>query len=99
MYKGEPAGFHCMFDYTIVNRTKEDIDLWKKDVRLICNRIKQCHVTGNWHRNTSFCSSYRGCQYMQACLSGYDEMVLNTLYQKFNPNEYLEGGNSEGKES
>ena len=89
-YKGEPAGFHCSFDYTIVNRTKEEIDLWAGDMLNIADQIEQAKVTGFWGRNPEHCSSFRGCVYSLLCQSCYDPMVEESLYEVHDPYSYLE---------
>jgi hypothetical protein len=88
-YKGEPAGFHCEFDYSIVNRTNEDIQMWEKDMLWLRDEIEQAELSGFWRRNPDHCSSYRGCQYSQLCQSCDDEMVKSTLYSQFDSSEYL----------
>jgi len=89
-YKGEPAGFHCSFDYTIVNRTQDMIDSWGEDMLGIADEIERCKVSNHWRHNPEHCGSYRGCQYMQICESCDDEMVMDTLYEKFDATKYLE---------
>jgi len=88
-YKGEPAGFHCSFDFTICNRTGQDIELWQQDIKQIKKEIDEAIKTGVWRRNPGHCGSYSGCSMRQICESCYDPMVMESLYIKVNPNEYL----------
>lgn len=88
-YKGEPAGFHCDFDYTIVNRTQEDIDAFEADLLMIEDEMEQATTTNKWRRNPDYCSSYKGCQYSQLCQSNDDPMVVESLYEKFDATKYL----------
>lgn len=87
--KGVPAGFHGDFDFTIINRTEEDIEDFKRETIIQCDRILECNATGIWTKNMEHCSSYRGCQYKQLCESHDDEFVMNELYAKYNPFKYL----------
>jgi len=88
-YKGEPAGFHADFDYSIINRTQEDIDRFCRDIMQIRDEIEECKLTNFWRRNPDACSSYKGCAYSSLCVANEDSMVKESLYETFNPNEYL----------
>ena len=85
-YKGEPAGFHCQFQRDIVNRTKEQIDDFEKNVIYWANRLQIALDTNEWGKNESNCSR---CAFREMCSSCDDQNVVETIYEKYNPLEYL----------
>lgn len=89
-YKGEPAGFHCNFDWDIFNRTEEHLQDWEHEMSVRLGQIENCHATNLWLKNTDYCSSYKGCQYADLCSTLDDPSVITSLYTEINPFKYLE---------
>ena len=91
------SGFHCRFDYDIVNRTKENLDDFKNNVSIWCHRLDGDMITSEFPKNTKHCSSYYGCEFMDLCQSLDDEAIKTNLYENYNPLEYLEEGIDENE--
>lgn len=87
MYKGEPAGFWCKFDYEIVNRTAEQLESFEHNV------IDWLTIKGGqqYPKNEGACNDFYGCQYRALCVSGDDESILEQLYEGYDAFEYLKG--------
>ena len=86
-YKGEPAGFHCEFDHTIINRTEDQLDDWLMTTLMWVSRLKN---DIEFPKDESACHSYRGCGFKELCLSCNDQSVRESLYERYDPFEYLE---------
>jgi len=87
MYKGEPAGFWCKFDYEIINRTKEQLEGFESNVLQWVEKLNG----GGFPRNEGNCDSFYGCAYRALCVSGDDESIQEQLYEVYDPMEYLKG--------
>lgn len=92
-YKGEPAGFHYSFQRQLFNRNRDQIEDWKWDSIEWINKIEQakkdysiasCSV---WPKNEGNC---RYCSFKEICISCADPQIIEQLYERVNPNEYLE---------
>lgn len=86
-YKGEPAGFYCQFQRDIVNRTKEQIDDFEKNVLYWTKKLQVAIDSNEFGKNESNCSR---CGFRELCVSVDDENVKDTIYEVYNPLEYLE---------
>lgn len=87
-YKDEPAGFHVRYDYTLVNRTKEQLEEFEKDVMRCYEEIMHSYKSGFWKKHPTACE-YWGCEYAELCRSCDDECVKESLYQKYDATKYL----------
>lgn len=88
-WKGEPAGFHCSFQRTIVNRYPEQLRDFEKNVDAILYIMKQCRNSGSWIKNEEACTNYRGCEMKELCISCDDLEIQESLYSIVDPFEYL----------
>lgn len=89
-YRGEPAGFHCAFQREIVNRTKEQLEDFEKNVGLVLDKLNnEC----DWCKNEINCHTYRGCTYKEICMTSIgrklDSEIVETLYERVDPYAYL----------
>lgn len=90
-YKGEPAGFHYEFQRQLFNRNQGQIEAWKWDtldwVHSLNKKSNELSKGENvWLKNEGQC---RFCSYKPICISCADESVIESLYERVNPNEYL----------
>jgi len=90
-YKGEPAGFHFEFQRQLFNRNQGQIEAWKQDtlwwIKALSGMCEATNHIGAWKKNEGQC---RFCSYKPICISCADESVIEQLYERVNPNEYLE---------
>ncbi len=96
-YKGEPAGFHYSFQRQLFNRNIEQIKAWKEDSIKWISSISQANSVSLayspglsdsvWPKNEGQC---RYCSFKEICISCADEQIIEQLYERVNPNEYLE---------
>lgn len=89
-YKGEPAGFWLKPVRDIINRTNEQYEDFKVNLIQWVDRLKQAYDTNIWPKNEGACHSFKGCGFKELCISCDDEQIKNTLYEVYNPLEYLE---------
>ena len=78
-YKGEPAGFHCDFAYEIINRNKEQIEDFEKNVKQVGWKLGADYKTGYWTKSEDSCG---WCEYRDLCRSLEDEGVKDNLYEE-----------------
>lgn len=96
-YKGEPAGFHYQFQRQLFNRNRDQINEWKRDtIGWIedMDHMSSAVYIGEplaWPKNEGQC---RFCSFKEICISLADEQIIEQLYEKVDPNAYL----NEGKE-
>ena len=86
-----PEGFWFEPDYTIVNKTSEQLEDFISDTIFWISQLSRAKSEGYYPRNTDSCSAWRGCQFKGLCESLDDETVQSTLYSEINPFEYLGG--------
>lgn len=91
-YKGEPAGFYYEFQRQLFNRNKDQVEAWKKDTLLWVKSLEEAkRDTSNvWRKNEGQCGY---CSYKEVCISCADEQIINQLYERINPMEYLNDSN------
>lgn len=87
-YKGEPAGFYYEFQRQLFNRNKDQVEAWKKDTMLWVASLEEAkRDTSNvWKKNEGQCGY---CSFKEVCISCNDEQIINQLYERVNPLEYL----------
>lgn len=85
-YKDEPAGFYCKFERDIFNRNKEQIENWERELLIWTDRLTN---DKDFPMTTSSCSNYRGCSFKQLCVSVYDESLMDSMYETYDPIAYL----------
>lgn len=87
-YKGEPAGFHYEFQRQLFNRNKDQVEAWKKDTLLWVKSLEEAksQASNVWKKNEGQCGY---CSYKEICISCNDEQIVNQLYERVNPMEYL----------
>jgi len=88
-YRGEPAGFHCDFDRDVTTRDVEQLADFERNVTEWTRKIKNDTF---YARNKDNCTSFRGCGYKELCMACDDINVEDTLYEQYDPLEYLKGG-------
>lgn len=88
-YKGEPAGFHYAFQRQLFNRNREQVEAWKLDSKLWIMQMNETAQMKDtvWMKNEGQC---RFCSFKEVCISCGDEEIMEQLYERVNPNEYLE---------
>lgn len=82
------AGFHCRFDYNIVNRTREQLADFRKDILKINEEISINKRDGFFRKSPTACE-YFGCQYSELCDNCGDEALKSSLYEWYDATEYL----------
>lgn len=92
MYKGEPAGFNCEFQRQVFNRNREQVEDWKNQTLAWLLQLESLHLLNypnksSWKKNEGLCFY---CPYKEICNTLGDESVVESLYEKVNPWEYLE---------
>ena len=98
-YKGEPAGFYYEFQRQLFNRNRDQVGAWKEDaLKWVASLEEAKRDTSNvWRKNEGQCGY---CSYKEVCISCNDEQIINQLYERINPEEYLNDNkrtNSEGR--
>lgn len=100
-YKGEPAGFHFEFQRQLFNRNKIQVEAWKKDqikwtkkFALEIELEKQLSDGGVWTKNEGQCAY---CSYKEVCISCNDDQIKEQLYERVNPEEYLNDNSGTNK--
>lgn len=100
-YRGEPAGFHSKFQREVVNRTKEQLEDFRKNVKLWTDKLDDSLATlkegADWFgKNEGACSQYRGCSYSELCLTSQgielDQEIEASMYERVDTKAYLKGG-------
>ena len=87
-YKDEPVGFHVKFDYSIIDRTQEQLDWFNKDLQKIAKEINTNKRDGFFRKAPTACEFF-GCQYNDLCDQGYDECLKESLYEVYDSTQYL----------
>ena len=95
-YKGEPAGFHYEFQRQLFNRNRYQIEAWKSDsLRWIKSLEEAKRDTSTvWKKNEGQCGY---CSFKEVCISCADEQIIDQLYEKHNPMEYLNDNSGTNK--
>lgn len=88
-YKGEPAGFHCQFVREIVNRSKEQLKDFEVNVSGWVDKLEIAKSANMFPRNTQACHQFKGCGFKELCSNCDDEQIRTTLYETYDPKEYL----------
>lgn len=84
------SGFHSNFQREIVNRTKEQIEDFKQNATIEVAKLKTDTQMGLFGKHEGHCHQYKaGCQYKELCISCGDESIMQNLYEKVDPYEYL----------
>lgn len=85
------SGFHSNFQREIVNRTKEQLEDFKENVKNGAIKLITDTQLGNFVKHEQRCHDYKhGCEYRELCISCADENVLSSLYEKVeDPYAYL----------
>jgi len=97
-YKGEPAGFNSKYQREIINRTVEQLEDFRLNAVLWSDRLNKELVHG-WSvgKNEDACHQFRGCSFKEICMTSrgdvLDNEIVETLYERINPLEYLQSGN------
>lgn len=91
-----PEGFIvCKFSRDFVNRNPSEIEDWQNNTIAWINEIEKCKEFNTWNKATGswggmICSK---CQYKELCKTSVglelDESILEVLYEKCDPYEYL----------
>lgn len=93
-YKGEPAGFYQEFQRQVINRNPRQVEAWKQDALEWVRGIemdKTVRLPGtSWRKNEGQCM---WCANAEICISVNDEQIIEQLYEKGDPSEYLKEGN------
>lgn len=87
-YKGEPAGFHYDFQRQLFNRNRMQIEAWREDSLKWIKKLEEAKVkeSGIWPKNEGQCGY---CSYKEVCIACGDEQIIEQLYKRINPTEYL----------
>jgi hypothetical protein len=87
-YKGEAAGFYYEFQRQLFNRNSEQIKAWKQDTLRWIESLETAKAGGAevWKKNEGQCGY---CSYKPICISCADPQIIEQLYEKTNPLEYL----------
>ena len=88
-YKGLPAGFYSEFTRDIINRNKEQIADFEANVISWVNKLILCEIINDFPKNENCCHQFKGCGFTEMCSNCDDQEIINTLYEKYNPFEYL----------
>lgn len=88
-YKGKPAGFWFKPVREIVNRDKEQLLDFEKNVLEWTARLNDSLFNESFPKNEDACMQFRGCQFRELCTSCDDEQIQETLYEEHDPFEYL----------
>jgi len=97
-YKQEMAycsGFNCKLERTVIDRTPQEIEDWKQNVRYWINIILHNRIINEWPKADAgrVCSAFSGCPYRELCKTSIgmnlDEAIMETLYEKKDPYQYL----------
>lgn len=84
------SGFHSNFQREIVNRTKEQVEDFKNNVQIEIAKLKTDISMGLFGKHENFCHQYKaGCEFKELCLSCADQSIIENLYEKYDPYEYL----------
>ena len=91
-YKGEPARFYYEFQRQLFNRNLDQIKAWASDTTQWVKTLEEAkRDTSNvWNKNEGQCGY---CSYKEVCISCNDEQIINQLYERINPMEYLNDNN------
>lgn len=96
MQETEGGFIVCKFNRDFINRNPSEIEDWKDNTLYWLNRIDECKRESLWFKSTgswggSICAR---CQFKELCKTStglnLDESVIEVLYEKCNPYEYLE---------
>ena len=83
------SGFNCSFERNMENRYPEQLVDFETNVTTIAKRVNQCYEDNLWARNESSCTDFRGCEYIELCLSCGDEQIIETNYEVVDNKKYL----------
>lgn len=94
-YKGEPAGFYQEFQRQVINRNPQQVAAWVEDTLRWIRDVTtdKCAPLGvSWKKNEGQCM---WCSFAEVCISVNDAQVIEQLYEKGDPNDYLKDGTAE----
>ncbi|MFA5133057.1 MAG: PD-(D/E)XK nuclease family protein [Candidatus Paceibacterota bacterium] len=92
-YKEFEAGFHCEFVREIINRNKEQIADFEKNVLMWTDRIVRSEMLNEFPKNEYYCHGYKsGCEYKELCVSCDDSALRDSLYEVVDNKSYLKEG-------
>lgn len=86
----------CRFVRNFINRTPQEIEDWKQNTILWIEAIEESQIVNDWKKATgswggAICSK---CTYKELCKTSVgmelDENILDVLYEKCDPYEYLQ---------
>lgn len=91
-YLDSPAGFYYEFQRQLFNRSKNQIEAWKRDVLHWVALLTLARENNRWGKNMSQCTY---CSYRPICLAEWDPLTesdrdcIEIQYDKVDPYEYL----------
>ena len=81
-YKGEPAGWHFRFEQNVYNRSKDQIEVWRREQAVWEAAIEQCQRVGHFPRHYGWqCGR---CEFYDVCFAeregGDSSSVRDAMY-------------------
>lgn len=79
MYKGEPAGFWAKFERQLFNRTKAQIEDWKRSDENWMKLIEFCKKENVWPKSLGKLCGW--CDFYELCLASGDPQIKELMYE------------------
>lgn len=66
-------------------RTDAELLRFEVEAHTTADNIRKCRSTGVWQRNSSFCTYYSTCEFLQVCTQGKKAHVMASFVKRDNP--------------